>query len=65
MPRISSAARYLELLHAVLRMGRDTEPLKVIDERGELIGEIQPEQVISRAEAHRPLEIATARDFIS
>lgn len=44
VPRISSAARYLELLHAVLRMGRDTKPLKVIDERGELVGEIQPEQ---------------------
>ena len=64
-PRISSAARYLELLQAVLRMGRAAQPLKVIDERGELIGEIQPEQVISRPEAHRPLEIATARDFVS
>ncbi len=64
VPRISSAARYLELLHALMRMGRDATPLKVIDERGELIGEIPPDRVILTAESRRPLEIATARDFI-
>jgi CIC family chloride channel protein len=62
--RISSAARYVELLHALLRMGADPTPLKVIDEHGELIGEIPPRRVLQTAESHRPLEIATARDFI-
>lgn len=63
VPRISSAARYVELLHTIMRMGRDPAALKVIDERGELIGEIPAERVIQTADAHRPLEIATARDF--
>jgi CIC family chloride channel protein len=64
-PRISSAARYMELLQTLMRMGRDAGRLKVIDERGELIGEIQAARVVRTAEAHRPLEIATARDFAS
>lgn len=63
VPRISSAARYVELLHTIMRMGREPTALKVIDERGELIGEIPAEEVIRTADAHRPLEIATARDF--
>lgn len=63
VPRISSAARYVELLHTLMRMGADPTPLKVIDERGELVGEIPPQRVMQTAEAHRPLEIATARDF--
>ncbi len=53
----------MELLHPLMRMGGDPTPLKVIDERGELVGEIPPQRVIQTAEAHRPLEIATARDF--
>jgi hypothetical protein len=64
VPRISSAARYVELLHTVMRMGRDATALKVIDERGKLIGQIPPERVILAAESRRPLEIATARDFV-
>jgi CIC family chloride channel protein len=64
VPRISSAARYVELLHTVMRMGRDATALKVIDERGEPIGEIPPGRVMLAAESRRPLEIATARDFV-
>lgn len=63
VPRISSAARYVELLHAIMRLGPGARALTVIDERGNVIGEVRPEQVISSAEAHRPLEVATARDF--
>jgi hypothetical protein len=51
------------IMHTLMRMGRDAGRLKVIDEHGELIGEIQAARAIRTAEAHRPLEIATARDF--
>jgi CIC family chloride channel protein len=63
-PSISSAARYLELLHAVLRLGPNPSPIKVIDEHGEPIGEIVPQSIVGAAEEHRPLAIATARDFV-
>jgi chloride channel protein, CIC family len=64
VPRISSAARYFELMRALIRMGREPQRLKVLDECGELLGEISPERIRSPDPALRPLEIATARDFI-
>ena len=62
-PRISSAARYLELLHTVAGLQGASVPITVLDERGEPIGQILPQEVPGSAPAHRPLEIATARDF--
>lgn len=64
VPRISSAARYVELLQVLLRMGREPQPLKVVDERGELLGQISPERIRTPDPECLPLEIATARDFI-
>ncbi len=48
----------------MLRLGPNPSPIKVIDEHGEPIGEIVPESIVGAAEEHRPLAIATARDFV-
>ncbi|HUN74954.1 MAG TPA: chloride channel protein [Steroidobacteraceae bacterium] len=64
IPRISSAARYFELMQVLLRMGPEPCRLKVVDERGDLLGEIPPESIRAPHPDRRPLEIATARDFI-
>lgn len=62
---ISSAARYIELVQALVRAEDHQTPLLVLDERGELIGQIRPEHIRCPDRRHQPLETATARDFIS
>ena len=64
VPRISSAARYAELMHRLLELGDTCRSLEVIDEQGQVIGQIEAERVRHPEPWQRPLETATARDFI-
>jgi H+/Cl- antiporter ClcA len=61
---VSSATRYAELLHRLLRRGGETRRLQVVDEEGKVLGEISPEKVISPGHSAAPLETATAADFL-
>ena len=59
IPAISSAARYTELLHALLTAPR----LRVVDEAGATIGAVAAAEVVEPPAGAGPLEVATARDF--
>ncbi|MGH6878253.1 MAG: chloride channel protein, partial [Rhizomicrobium sp.] len=61
---ISSSARYAVLLHRLLKRGENSPPLRVMDETGEIIGEISRGKAISPGPSAAPLETATAADFI-
>ncbi len=60
---ISAAARYPELLLALLQADRPV-PLRVVDEGGATIGTVRRDRVTDPAPASSPLETATAGDFV-
>lgn len=62
---VSSATRHTELLHLLLKRGESEKPLVVLDENGDLIGEVSQHKAVSPTRAAGPLEIATAADFVS
>ncbi|MGH6888747.1 MAG: chloride channel protein [Rhizomicrobium sp.] len=61
---VSSATRYAELLHRLLKRGDETTPLLVMDESGKVVGCVSRRKVISPSRSAAPLETATAADFL-
>jgi chloride channel protein, CIC family len=60
---LSAAARYLEVLQAVVR-ATGSRPVYVVDERGKLVGEIPPARVRNPPLEILPLETVSATDFV-
>ena len=61
---LSAAARYAEVLRALMRASSLKMPVRVVDNRGEFLGEIDAERAQDPRPADFPLETATAADFV-
>jgi H+/Cl- antiporter ClcA len=62
---LSAAARFKELLQALLHSAARDLPVYVVDERGKLLGEVAAARALSPPPEALPLETATAADFVA
>jgi CIC family chloride channel protein len=60
---VSAATRYTDIVGPLLRLGPKRTPLYVVDERGQLIGELTSLCVVRKAKLAMPLQAATASDL--
>ncbi len=60
---LSSAARPIELLRALLRTESQPKPIFIVDEQGALVGGVSADRVRDPPPETLPLETATAGDF--